>query len=141
MILGIAPMDRRHKRPTPQRRNLNGNEQQRIESFCDAIIAICDGRFSEAEETLTSVSHLRFPDASVLNLFGIIHEARRQWKQARRFYGKATVVDPNYAPAEQNLRRLYELHAFGRTDLPILLIDPAIASKVESRFACSLMRQ
>jgi tetratricopeptide (TPR) repeat protein len=141
MILGFAPLDRRLNQPIPQRCNVNGYERWRIQNFCDALAAICDGRWDEAEETLNSGNNLHFPDASVLNLLGIIYQARRQWKQARRFYGKATVVDPSYAPAEQNLRRLYELHTFGRTDLPILLIDPAIAAKVESRFDWSLMRQ
>jgi hypothetical protein len=141
MILGFAPVERKVDRQRPQKRNLNQDDQQRLLSFCDALSAICDGRWDEAEETLVRHCELGSPDASVLNLLGIVHQARQQWKQARRFFGKAMVADRNYAPAEQNLRRLYELHTFGRTNLPILLIDPAIASIVESRFACSLMRQ
>ena len=34
---------------------------------------------------------------------------------AKRFYGLAFSVDPEFGPAERNIRRLYELSVFGST--------------------------
>jgi tetratricopeptide (TPR) repeat protein len=137
MILSFAPIDRTLQRSGPRPGEWEARE--RLLALRDALMAICDERWDDAEKMLTSERALR--DASFLNLLGIVHQARRQWKQARRFYGKAMKADRSYAPAEQNMRRLYELHTFGRTDLPIALIDLASAWEVESRFASMLMRQ
>lgn len=139
MILGFAPIARRLESPRP--RHHEWEAQRRLLNLRDALSAICDGRWDEAEKTLTSERERALRDAGFLNLLGIVCQARRQWKQARRFYGRAMKADRSYAPAEQNMRRLYELHTFGRTDLPIALIDQATASQVESRFAFTLMRQ
>jgi tetratricopeptide (TPR) repeat protein len=130
MILGFAPIDHTFEEPVPSRH---------LPNLQDALSAIYDGRWDDAEKTLSDERSVH--DAKVLNLLGIVYQARRQWKQARRFYGRAMKADRNYAPAEQNLRRLYELHTFGRTDLPIALIDRDTAREVESRIAFPLMRQ
>jgi hypothetical protein len=62
-------------------------------------------------------------DAVCLNLRGIICQARGEWKQARRFFGKAMRADRGFVPARQNMRRLYELDTFGATRLPVALVD------------------
>lgn len=62
-------------------------------------------------------------DAAYLNLVGAVHEARREWKLARRFYCKAKRADRHYTPAEQNLRRMYELHNWGKCREPMALGD------------------
>lgn len=84
-----------------------------------ALIAICSGQWDKAEEILAAANAPR--DPRILNLLGIVHQGRRQWKHARRFFGKA--MKANYAPAEQNLRRIYELHTFGNTALPLAFGD------------------
>jgi hypothetical protein len=62
-------------------------------------------------------------DAACLNLIGVIHEMRRQWKSAKRYYGRAIHADRHFDPAQQNMRRMYELETFGRTELPLATGD------------------
>lgn len=64
--------------------------------------------------------------AGWLNLMGVICESRGDWRRARRYYGKAMRANHNFAPAEQNMRRWYELFTFGRTKLPVALGDDRI---------------
>ena len=79
---------------------------------------------------LASEETWRIRDAEYLNLRGAVHEARCEWKLARMFYGKAIAADRRYAPAQQNMRRLYELHTCGRSELHVALGDerPALAA-------------
>jgi DNA-binding response OmpR family regulator len=62
-------------------------------------------------------------DAPYFNLLGVLYEAQRNWRLAKKFYTKAMRADRNYAPAERNVRRMYELESFGRTSIPITLGD------------------
>ncbi len=76
-----------------------------------------------AEALLIRAADLAHEAAPYFNLLGIIYEARQQWRLARKFYGKAIKVNRNYEPAQQNMRRLYELNTFGRTKLDAALGD------------------
>lgn len=69
----------------------------------------------------------RRDDARWLNLMGVICESRGDWRRARRFYGKAMRADRGFAPAEQNMRRWYEMFTFGRTRWPVALGDDRAA--------------
>jgi tetratricopeptide (TPR) repeat protein len=119
----------------------DGWEEQRLLNLRDALEAMYEGEWDLAEKALIRRPEHALGDASILNLLGIVHQARRQWKEARRFYGRAMKADGCYAPAERNLRRFYELHTFGATDIPMAFIDAATACEVQSRFAIPLMRQ
>jgi uncharacterized protein HemY len=132
IILGFAPIEWALER-RPQRLPRRGIVLR------DALLAIFEGRWDEAERTITSEGDP--DDARLLNLLGVVCQARREWKAARRFYGRAMKADRKYAPAEQNMRRLYELHTFGRTALPIALIDLTGADEEESRIAITVMRE
>jgi CheY-like chemotaxis protein len=79
--------------------------------------------YTDAETLLMKAADLAQKDAPYFNLLGVIYEARRQWRLARKFYGKAVSTDKRYKPAQNNLRRLYELHTFGRSQEPITLGD------------------
>lgn len=79
--------------------------------------------FTAAETLLLKAADLAHQDAPYFNLLGIIYEARHQWRLARKFYGKAMKADRHYKPAEQNMKRLYELNTFGRTKLAVALGD------------------
>jgi hypothetical protein len=46
-------------------------------------------------------------------------------EMARRFYGRAIRADGKFAPAQQNMRRLYELTTFGHTTQHVALGDEA----------------
>jgi Flp pilus assembly protein TadD len=89
----------------------------------DASLAIRLGCFEEAERMLRSAGDAGLRDAAWLNLMGVIHESRDDWRRARRFYGKAMRADRSFAPAEQNMRRWYEMSTFGRTKWLVALGD------------------
>lgn len=106
----------------------------------DALVAICDGRWNDAEKALTIDGAAEPCDAVFLNLLGIVCQGRHEWKQAKRFFGRAMRIR-DFVPAEQNLRRLYELETFGKTSLTITLIDDTTAAELRSRFGSLRMRQ
>ena len=89
----------------------------------DAAVSIRAGRPDDASALLAPHGATLAQDPAYLNLLGVVCELRRQWKPARQFYGIAMSLDASYAPAQQNLRRLYELYTFGRTELPLALGD------------------
>jgi DNA-binding response OmpR family regulator len=76
-----------------------------------------------AESLLMRAADLAQDDPAYLNLLGILYESRRQWRLARKFYGKALRVNKRYEAAQSNMRRLYELETFGRSSVPIALGD------------------
>jgi hypothetical protein len=83
------------------------------------------GRLDEVRERLAEAGDRAAGDAACLNLLGVVCEARAEWAAARRYYGRAIRADRRFAPAQQNMRRLYELNMFGRSPLPVAVGDPA----------------
>ncbi|HEX4055885.1 MAG TPA: response regulator [Tepidisphaeraceae bacterium] len=63
--------------------------------------------------------------AAYFNLLGVLYEAQRKWRLARKCYGKALDADDQYQPARANLRRLLELQRYGRSSQAVLLGDEA----------------
>jgi CheY-like chemotaxis protein len=61
--------------------------------------------------------------AEYFNLLGVLYETQHKWRLARKCYGKAISADKRFEPAQANMRRLYELHAFGRSHQPVMLGD------------------
>lgn len=82
-------------------------------------------QFTDAETLLMKVADLALNDAAYFNLLGVLYEARHQWHLARKLYGKAIRADKRYEPAQTNMRRIYELHTFGKARDPISLGDEA----------------
>lgn len=89
----------------------------------DAAVAIRAGRVDDAADLLAPHGTVLPCDPAYLTLLGVICETRKQWPLARRFYGVAISIAPRYAPAQQNMRRLYELHTFGRSRETLALGD------------------
>src|SRR5690242_1125717 len=58
-------------------------------------------------------------DAAFLNLLGVTAEMCGDWGRARKMYQRALRTDRSYLPAEQNLRRYFEIFTYGHTRLPI----------------------
>ena len=56
------------------------------------------------------------PDAH--NLQGILYEIAGNYDAARKSYGRAIKLAPNHPAAQQNMRRLFELFNFGRSEEP-----------------------
>jgi Flp pilus assembly protein TadD len=113
---------RRPQASIAQAKDLAQQRRALLESICLALRA--DRKTDAAALIALAVQVLR-RDAALLNLEGVLYELRRQWKQARRSYGKAIRADRHYAPAQQNMRRLYELYTFGWSDLAAALGDDA----------------
>jgi DNA-binding response OmpR family regulator len=61
--------------------------------------------------------------AQYFNLLGVVYEAQRRWRLARKCYGKAIAADKRYEAAQSNMRRLYELQSYGRSGQVVLLGD------------------
>ncbi len=53
-----------------------------------------------------------------LNLAGVYFEMQEDYDRARNLYGKAIKYGPYYEPAQQNMRRIYELFQFGSSKEP-----------------------
>lgn len=67
---------------------------------------------------------LQFPcptSSESLNVLGIIHEALKEFDSARECYGQARSKDKNCQAARLNGQRIYELHLFGRSAIPVYL--------------------
>ncbi|HVT89763.1 MAG TPA: response regulator [Tepidisphaeraceae bacterium] len=94
--------------------------------------ALRESDVTHAESLLMKAADLAQHDAAYFNLLGVIYESRRQWRLARKFYGKAISTDGNYKSAQQNMRRIYELYEFGRSREPVALGDePEPATALE----------
>lgn len=93
--------------------------------------ALLESDVAGAEALLMKAGDLGQHDAAYFNLLGVIYELRRQWRLAKKFYGKSKRADATYAPAEQNLRRIFELYTFGRSREPVALggepVEPSSA--------------
>jgi DNA-binding response OmpR family regulator len=80
--------------------------------------------FSNAETLLEKAAEQRNQHtAEYFNLLGVLYEAQRKWRLARKCYDKAISADAQFEPAQINMRRLYELQARGRTSHPVKLGD------------------
>jgi DNA-binding response OmpR family regulator len=88
--------------------------------------ALRESDIASAEALLMKAGDIAEHDAAYFNLLGVIYEMRRQWRLAKKFYGKAKRADGNYEPAEHNLRRIYELYTFGRSKEPVAMGGDAV---------------
>jgi DNA-binding response OmpR family regulator len=80
--------------------------------------------FTSAETLLMTAADRRGKhSADYYNLLGVLYEAQRNWRLARKCYGKAIAADKKYEPAQANMRRLYELQTFGRSTQAVFLGD------------------
>jgi len=73
----------------------------------------------------SAAEHRNQQAAEYFNLLGILYEAQRQWRLARKCYGRAIATEGHYQPAQANMRRLYELHTYGKSSQPVVLSDAA----------------
>ena len=96
---------------TPVRRSAAA--QSRLVVVREALLAVCEGQWEQARGALTRQPELTRRDPVLLNLLGVVCQASGQWTQARRYYGRAMRKDRHYAPATDNMRRLYELCTLG----------------------------
>lgn len=62
-------------------------------------------------------------NAEAFNLAGVLFEMQEDYDRAKKYYGHAIRLDKRYEPAQQNMRRIYELFNFGSSKEPFNLGD------------------
>jgi DNA-binding response OmpR family regulator len=60
-------------------------------------------------------------NAEAFNLAGVLFEMQEDYERAKKYYGHAIKLDMRYEPAQQNMRRIYELFHFGSSKEPFNL--------------------
>jgi len=98
----------------------------------DLRLAIRMEYYDEAQRLVNLVGARAVRGAAYLNLLGVLHEKRGEWKLAKKFYGRAIRSDRRYSPSRQNMRRIYELLTLGKSGQPIVLGDerPALGKLI-----------
>ena len=77
--------------------------------------------FDAAAEKITEALRLddRSPEAH--NLRGVLHEICGDFDGAKKAYGRAIKLDSRHEAAQQNMRRIFDLFNFGRSEEPLHL--------------------
>jgi len=75
--------------------------------------AINNREFDAARGHLVEVIRQNDHMIEAHNLLGILFEMQSEYAIAKKCYGRAIAIDSSYEPAQQNMRRLYELFQFG----------------------------
>lgn len=114
-VLGVV---RRGRAKTPPL-----SDAERAAFLRDACDALRLGRFNDVRVSLSRGGNRVAGDAAGLNLLGVLCEAGGERRAARRYYGQAIRADRRFGPAQQNMRRAYELDTLGRTDRPVAVGD------------------
>jgi DNA-binding NtrC family response regulator len=74
--------------------------------------------FAMARIHLVKALELNTKSVEAFNLAGVLAEMLEDVDKARKYYGQAIKLDKNYEPAQQNMRRLFELQHFGSSSEP-----------------------
>jgi len=97
----------------------------RVESFADHIRTArrCLNLhlFAKAELHLANAFALNTRSAEAFNIAGVLAEVLGDYKGAKKNYGQAIRLNKTYEPAQQNMRRLFEVDHFGSSDEPVNL--------------------
>lgn len=75
--------------------------------------------FANARKNISEALRLNDRSAEGFNLAGVLAEMREDYDKAKRYYGQAIKMDPHFEPAQQNMRRIFELFQFGESKEPI----------------------
>jgi FixJ family two-component response regulator len=106
------------KRHTPQK-------DHPAESFNSHIVAAkrCLNLrfFARARIHLVKALELNTRSPEAFNLAGVLTEMLDDYDKAKKYYGQAIKLDKHYEPAQQNMRRLFELQHFGSSSEPFNL--------------------
>jgi len=79
--------------------------------------------FANARLHLVKALELNPKSVEVFNLAGVLAELLEDYCKAKTCYGQAIKLDKNYEPAQQNMRRLFEVDHFGSSKEPVNLGD------------------
>jgi DNA-binding NtrC family response regulator len=115
----VAEILRRHKKPIPR-----PARPKTFEDHVEAAKRLLNLRqFGEAREHIAKALEVRTDSPEIFNLGGVLFEMLEDYDRAKRYYGQAIQLDRNYEPAQQNMRRIYELFQFGSSKEPFNLGD------------------
>ncbi len=79
--------------------------------------------FSRAQKHLIRALELNDKSAEAFNLTGVLFEMQENYDRARKYYGQAIKLDKRYEPAQQNMRRIFELFNYGTSQEPVAFGD------------------
>jgi DNA-binding response OmpR family regulator len=79
--------------------------------------------FAKARLHLVKALELNAKSAEAFNLAGVLAEVLEDYDKAKKYYGQAIKLNKNYEPAQQNMRRLFEVDHFGSSKEPVNLGD------------------
>jgi FixJ family two-component response regulator len=79
--------------------------------------------FERAWTHLARALELNSKSPDALNLAGVFFEMQEDYDRAKKLYGQAIKYGPYYEPAQQNMRRIFELFHFGSSKEPLALGD------------------
>jgi DNA-binding NtrC family response regulator len=79
--------------------------------------------FARAQKHLVRALELNDKSAEAFNLTGVLFEMKEEYDRAKKYYGQAIKLDSRYEPAQQNMRRIFELFSFGSSKEPVALGD------------------
>lgn len=79
--------------------------------------------FAKARLHLAKALELNAKSVEAFNLAGVLAELLEDYDKAKKYYGRAIKLDKNYEPAQQNMRRLFEVDHFGSSQEPVNLGD------------------
>jgi DNA-binding NtrC family response regulator len=115
----VAEILRRHGKSVTQRA-----KPKTFEDHVQAAKRLLNLRqFPEAREHIAQALEVRTDSPEVFNLGGVLFEMLEDYDRAKRYYGQAIRLNRNYEPAQQNMRRIYELFQFGSSREPFNLGD------------------
>ena len=115
----VAEILRRHGKSAAQRAR-----PKTFEDHVQAAKRLLNLRqFPEAREHIAKALEVRTDSPEVFNLSGVLFEMLEDYDRAKRYNGQAIRLDRNYEPAQQNMRRVYELFQFGSSREPFNLGD------------------
>jgi DNA-binding response OmpR family regulator len=102
-----------------------GQDDPPVETFSAHIIAakrwLNLRAFAKARLHLTKALELNGKSPEAFNLAGVLAEVLADYDKAKKYYGRAIKLDKNYEPAQQNMRRLFEVDHFGSSKEPVNL--------------------
>jgi DNA-binding NtrC family response regulator len=78
-------------------------------------------QFTRARQQIAKALEVRADSEEAFNLGGVLFEMLEDYDRAKRYYGQAIRLNRNYGPAQQNMRRIYELFQFGSSKEPFNL--------------------
>ncbi len=104
-----------------------GRDDSPAETFSAHIVAakrcLNLSAFAKARLHLAKALELNAKSAEAFNLAGVLAEVLEDYNKAKKYYGQAIKLDKNYEPAQQNMRRLFEVDHFGSSNEPVNLGD------------------